>query len=316
MENYNGIAPDTRSEEEKAKDYKTSDLAQGDIVLNWKEYNETDFLPLIIQNQDGSSSCVAQGTSKILAMHEIKEGREYTRLCPKFIYLRRQNYPDGGMWLPDALSIACKYGSCPEIDMPCDNQGESFMNEKNESAICPIDALKFKGKAYFQITGGIDEIAKIIEQGYGVLMGARFDYDEWTDVPFVKEGSTLKCGHGIAGTRYCLYKGEKAIMIEDSWGPHYGKGGVRILTESFIKARVFYVGYITSLEDVKFIFTKILRIGMPKCLDVKMLQTRLKITVDGIFGRKTKLAVMAWQLSNGLIPDGIIGPKSIKVLNK
>jgi len=313
--NYNGIVEDPRSLFAKGQDYKTSDLAMGDIKLDWKEYNEEDFKPLIIQNQDGSSSCVAQAVSKILAMHEIKEGKDYTRLCPKFIYTRRENYPDGGMWLPNALDIAVKHGSCPEAFMPCDNKGESFMNDKAELKACVEQASKFKGKAYFQIVGGIDEIAKVIEQGYGVLLGARFDYDEWTDVPTLHADSKREVGHGIAGTRYCLYKGEKAIMIEDSWGPTYGKGGVRILTESFIKNRVFYAGYITSLEDVKFIFTKTLKMGS-KGLDVKMLQTKLNLTVDGIFGLKTKTAVKHFQGLHNLVPDGIVGKKTNAELNK
>lgn len=308
----NGIIEDPRSDFEKSRDYKTSDLAQGDILLNWKEYNELDFKPLEIQNQDGSSSCVAQGTSKILAMHEIKEGRGYTRLCPKFIYTRRQNYPDGGMWLPNALAIACSDGSCQETLQPCDNQGETFMNDKNEAGILVENAKNYKGKFYFQIVGGIDEIAKVIEQGYGVLLGARFDYDEWVDVPFVKAGSTLKVGHGFTGTHYCLYKGEKTIMIEDSWGPHYGKGGVRLLTETFISQRCFYAGYITSLPN--YIFTKTLRLGS-RGLDVKMLQTKLGVTADGIFGRKTQLAVLAFQTTHHLVADGIVGPKTNAILN-
>jgi len=221
---YNGIVEDTRSAEEKAKDYTTASLAMGDIQLDWKEYNENDFKPSEIQNQDGSLSCVAQATAKLLGLHEVKEGRTYVRTCPKFIYTRRANYPDGGMFLPNALEIACKYGSCPEEFMPCDNKGESFMNDKTELKACAEQALKYRGKAYFQIVGGIDEIAKVIQQGYGVLIGARFDYDEWIDVPFIHVNSKLTCGHGIAGTKYCLYKGEKAIMIEDSWGPGYGKG--------------------------------------------------------------------------------------------
>ena len=315
-ENYNGIVEDPRSEEDKAKDYKYEDLAMGEIKLNWKEYNDTDFQPFEIQNQDGSGSCVAQGTSKILAMHEVKEGKTYKRLCPKFIYTRRENYPEMGMWLPNALEIAVKQGTCQEEYMPCDNKGESFMNDKTELAICKEKAADFKGKAYFTIDNkNIDKIAEVIEQGYGILMGFRFDYDEWVDVPFINPSSALKCGHGVAGTKYCLYKGEKAIMIEDSWGPHYGKGGVRIITETFLKARCFYAGYITSLEDVKFIFTKTLKMGS-KGLDVKMLQKKLGAKIDGVFGRDTKSAVIAFQLAHLLVPDGIVGPLTNKELNK
>jgi uncharacterized protein with LGFP repeats len=44
--------------------------------------------------------------------------------------------------------------------------------------------------------------------------------------------------------------------------------------------------------------------------DVKYLQTKLKLTADGIFGAKTKAAVIAFQKSKGLTADGIVGPKT------
>lgn len=313
--NYSGIVDDPRLEEEKVLDYKTSDLAMGDIPVYWVDINNKHLKTYIIQNQDGSSSCVAQATAKLLAIHEVKEGKEYLQLCPKYIYTRRANYPSGGMWLPNALEIACKEGTCPEYDMPCDSKGESFMNDKSELAICKEHAPKYKGKAYFEIVGGIDEVAKVLEQGYGVLLGARFDYDEWTDVPVLHTDSKLACGHGFAAVDYCLYEGKKALVIEDSWGPGYGKGGRRIITEDFFNARVFYKGYVTSLEDVKYIFSKTLKLGS-KGLDVKMLQIKLSINADGKFGPQTRTAVMAFQLTHGLKSDGVVGPMTNKKLNE
>lgn len=317
-ENYNGIVEDPRSVDAKALDYKHEDLAQGEAVkLNWIEYNEKHLKTFPIQNQDGSLSCVGQGTSKILAMHEVKEGRDYKQLCPKFIYTRRQNYPDGGMWLPNALDIACKFGSCEEILQPCDMKGESFMNDKNEPGILAENAKNFKGKFYFQITGGIDKIAEVMEQGYGVLLGFRFDYDEWDDVPHLNPNSKRACGHGVAAVDYCLYEGKKALIIEDSWGPGYGKGGRRIITQEFLDARCFYAGYITSLPN--YIFTKTLRKGSVG-LDVKMLQQFLNkqdyiLTVDGKFGNLTQLAVMNFQRKHNLSDDGVVGPKTNAVIN-
>jgi peptidoglycan hydrolase-like protein with peptidoglycan-binding domain len=41
--------------------------------------------------------------------------------------------------------------------------------------------------------------------------------------------------------------------------------------------------------------------------DVRTLQTRLGIGVDGIFGSGTKTAVIAYQRANGLDPDGVVG---------
>lgn len=42
--------------------------------------------------------------------------------------------------------------------------------------------------------------------------------------------------------------------------------------------------------------------------DVKALQTKLKIKVDGSFGLLTKAAVVNFQLANGLAGDGVVGP--------
>lgn len=45
-------------------------------------------------------------------------------------------------------------------------------------------------------------------------------------------------------------------------------------------------------------------------VEVKLLQQFLKITADGDFCPKTESAVKAWQKTNGLIDDGIVGPKT------
>lgn len=44
--------------------------------------------------------------------------------------------------------------------------------------------------------------------------------------------------------------------------------------------------------------------------DVKILQQRLGLTVDGIFGKNTEKAVKEFQKANGLTADGIVGPKT------
>jgi lysozyme len=43
---------------------------------------------------------------------------------------------------------------------------------------------------------------------------------------------------------------------------------------------------------------------------MKLVQTRLHIVVDGIFGNGTEMAVRNFQAHNHLTPDGIIGPKT------
>jgi peptidoglycan hydrolase-like protein with peptidoglycan-binding domain len=43
---------------------------------------------------------------------------------------------------------------------------------------------------------------------------------------------------------------------------------------------------------------------------VKQLQAKVGVVVDGNFGAKTEAAVRAFQRAHGLVPDGIVGPKT------
>jgi putative chitinase len=59
----------------------------------------------------------------------------------------------------------------------------------------------------------------------------------------------------------------------------------------------------------------LLRIGS-RGDNVRLLQNKLGIEADGIFGRGTQAAVKRWQARNGLIADGIVGPKTWAKLTK
>lgn len=47
----------------------------------------------------------------------------------------------------------------------------------------------------------------------------------------------------------------------------------------------------------------------------KQVQAKVGVIVDGNFGRKTEAAVRAFQRSHGIVPDGIVGPKTWKALD-
>lgn len=49
---------------------------------------------------------------------------------------------------------------------------------------------------------------------------------------------------------------------------------------------------------------------------VRWLQEKLGITVDGIFGAQTEAAVRSFQIEHGLVADGIVGPRTWAALNE
>ncbi|UKT65392.1 peptidoglycan recognition protein family protein [Pedobacter mucosus] len=48
---------------------------------------------------------------------------------------------------------------------------------------------------------------------------------------------------------------------------------------------------------------------------VKSMQQKLKIEIDGFFGIHTETSVRAFQREQGLVPDGIVGPKTWKLID-
>ena len=52
-----------------------------------------------------------------------------------------------------------------------------------------------------------------------------------------------------------------------------------------------------------------------KGTEVKCLQTKLNLLVDGIFGKKTKATVILFQKAHNLTPDGVVGKKTRGEMN-
>ena len=242
---YNGIVEDPRTDDEKAKDYIHDELFMAPPAPVWEEREPRKF-PIV--DQDGSGSCVACGTAKVLGIDEVYEGRQFADLSRRDIYVRRANKTTAGMYLPNALEIATKHGATHEALVPSERRNEAEMNVWDDiTADTDKLALTYRAKGYVQLPLDIDAIASITSQGKGVLLGARFDYNEWTDFPNVNPNSTRQCGHAIAIVDNILIKGKKYLVIDDSWGPGNAKYGQRFISEEFLKARCFYAGYTLNL---------------------------------------------------------------------
>lgn len=73
-----------------------------------------------------------------------------------------------------------------------------------------------------------------------------------------------------------------------------------------IGIKSYYTYLNIKKKETKYNLTRTLKVGS-KGDDVKQLQKALKVSVDGVFGAKTKEAVKSYQKKNKLTADGIVG---------
>jgi peptidoglycan hydrolase-like protein with peptidoglycan-binding domain len=322
--NYNGAIEDPIDE----RDYQSKEIGFY-APVNWVEKKEFRQFPN--KDQDGSLSCVAQAVSKILGIENYLEEGKYFPLSARDIYVRRSNAPAGGMIYREAMKIGNENGATLESLIPSESQSEVQMNDiTDRTPYTELVGRLGRGGAYISIpTNSIDEIASVIATGKAVLLGFRFDYNEWDlDVPVIKAGSQLSCGHGVAGVDFTLYNGKKAIVIDESWG--FKNIKQRIITEEWFNGRCVSAWYFENLSNnqaliettEKYIFNNDLSFGMQN-EEVKELHKvlmsfgLLKIKEPtGYFGSLTKTAVMEYQTLKSITPvSGYVGPLTRQALN-
>jgi hypothetical protein len=74
----------------------------------------------------------------------------------------------------------------------------------------------------------------------------KFGSGEWIDIPIVK--TQTKYAHSVTAVDFTLYKGQKCLVIEDSWGKFGQWAGQRLITEDFFKARCFFAAYFINFK--------------------------------------------------------------------
>lgn len=333
-----GIRFDTRTPEEKAKDYQFKELVASADPVNWTVKDPNTWRKFPIFNQDGSGSCVAQTQAKEMGIMKFLKDGVYVHFSASDIYQRRANKPDGGMGAIDARQIASQ-GVTLEVLAPSQN-----LNDNQMDTVVIEDYKREVGKVfavpnYIEIpnVGDIDTIASIIQKtGKGVMVWFYFgNISEWTERPVVQDHNLdLKAPatnrHSICAVDFTLLPdGKKALIVEDSWGTSYGRAGQRIIDEDFFKARNWYAGYLMNfkfdgkVDRPKHMFTVDLELGQTND-DIKALQDILKFeglfpsNVDstGYFGAVTKKAVQKFQMIYAIPQTGVVGPKTRAKLNE
>lgn len=347
-----GALIDPRPEEEKAQDYQLAELVASLDPVKWEVKKKWRTFPIFDQN--GSGSCVAQTVAKMLGVMYWLLNGIYVHFSATHVYQRRVNKPSGGMVGVDAGNIAQKGVTLEELvpsQKMTDKQMDGVKIEKYKEEV----GLVFKMGNYVQLPiGSIEAIASTIQKtGKPVMVWYYFDYPEWTSTPTVKNNyngaHTAPCRHSVTAVDFTILgkehtsdkklHGQKALIIDDSWGTKYGEKGQRFITEEFHAKRNFFALYFTSFKfqdgqpdatRPRYTFSKDMFYD-PKApvvygdKEVIALQNVLKFegvfpsNVDstGYFGSVTRKAVSDFQVKYGITPiDGYVGKKTRAKLNE
>ncbi len=361
-ERRTGADLDTRSEDEKQKDYSVLEVFASANPVAWKEKTLAECRQFPEQDQDDSSSCVAHSGKKMLGVQHLVNNDSYVRFSATHLYQRRSNKPGEGMNGINAFEILRNEGITLEELVPSEKMTESQMNN------APIQPHHYKVGEIFKITnhvgitnGDIDTVASVIQTtGKAVMVWFYFTSREWgREVPVILTdlkgpGDSRSLRHSVVAVDYLLYKGEKAIVIEDS--AHFGGKSRRIITESFYNKRNFFARYPMNFvfdepvalppTDLAYSFTKELEFiplnaageisdqakHQAQQKDVIALQNILKaegcmainISSTGYYGSITAKAVRAFQTKHRVASDAeiaalrgrVVGPKTLEKLNE
>ena len=340
-----GAEIDIRPPSEQIKDYDFREVVASVNKVDWYEKPEKDWRSFPIFDQNGSGSCVAQTLAKMLGiMYWLIHG-VYVHFSATHIYQRRSNKPNGGMIGVEAFEIVRKGGATLEVLVPSQKMTDRQMDS--------VDIHEYKKRVgeIFKIGNhigtpvkDIDLIASIIQTTKKPIMTWCWaSYSEWDrDVPIIKDENltlyTAPVRHSITVVDFTLYKGKKALIIEDSWGAKRGKAGRRIITEDFFEKRNWFNRYFMNfvfndevIEIPSHKFSKKMYFGENND-EIKALQDFLKalglfptnIGSTGFYGAITAKAVYNFQVKYKVADMGelnalqgrIVGDKTLSALNK
>lgn len=172
----------------------------------------------------------------------------------------------------------------------------------------------------FQWSPTLQDIKTAIYNHKGVILLMRVGKEFWTDkngVSSWQEKDILplqtiypqESGHFVLAYAYDT----KYIYWYNQWSGQWGRSGIGYFGADYA-SRVVELGTAVDFNKIKISFSSVLKVGS-RGSDVSVLQKKLGIPVDGIFGPKTKLAVEKFQSAHGLVADGIVGHMTNEALN-
>jgi hypothetical protein len=313
-----GANEDTRTDEQKAKDFKFEEIVSAPMPVSWVEKPPSTWTKYPIRNQDGSSTCVAQSMAKIVGALESKRAT-FPVLSAASIYNKRKDQTVDGMIGTEAMDIALNSGLVPEVVVPSQLLSEAQVRAQvvNDAYLDDLaKAARIGGYVQFS-PRDFDSVASTIQAtGKPVMVWFTFTYPEWTDVPTIIS-PTPNLRHSVTAVDVTLYQGQQCIIIEDSWGKFGLFDGQRAITRAFYEVRNLFAAYPIGLKLVSDVTPKpdVIALAGPKFGDqsdfVKSIQDFLKwngtfpvnVESTGFYGAITARAVLAFMVKYGVTPS-------------
>lgn len=312
MDEYIGVLPDNRNEEQKAKDWRADEIASSSMMKpKFRKVNKNKWKKYTIRDQNGSGSCVSQALAKgFEILYKNKTGKTIV-FSSTPIYQKRANKPNAGMYIHDAFGIAVKTGTCPEKN--CKSQ--KMTDVEMDTATLPtnfeelnnfLDAL-----AYVSLPKDFDYVAAWVEQNGWAQIHIAADRKSWSrDFPSL--GSQNRgIRHAVAIVDAVTYEKVKYLVIEDSWGEFGEFTGQRLMSREVFEDMFTSGAGFTVLEyDVTDIvhfqpFHMKMEYGQ-KSDEIKRLQKYLQgkgffpsnQDATGYYGNITAMAVYNFQIAH------------------
>lgn len=302
------------------RDYQFKDIAMGLSPFDWTlGYDIEQVIKKLLNSKDqnGSGSCGGQAWGYY---GEVLDP-ENEEKSAKFIYSNTFVLPAGSAGRTNCDFVIKKGWGDERITPSYDNglpPSEAFMQRHEDiSNEAWNHALLDKGLSYANVASNIDDIALAIRENKGCILGVHGTNNGTWLSKFPTPPITInnQCwAHWLYAGKAVMINEKKYIGVKNSWGDEVGEHGWQYLGEEYFKKAIWSVW--TMVYDFPiFKFSKTMKLGSFGS-EVKQLQKRLGLSQDGIFGLRTRGALIKYQISHGLKGDGICGILTINSLNK
>jgi peptidoglycan hydrolase-like protein with peptidoglycan-binding domain len=184
----------------------------------------------------------------------------------------------------------------------------SFEKRVNKAVKVPVAQHEFDALTSFDFnTGGIDRATLVRHLNRGDRAKAATAFMNWSKPPEIidrrtKEMELFRSGHYSSSGKVDVYPA-------DENGHLLWRRGRAVDASKILDPGIFA----GAPEAPLYAAPVILRIGSTGDA-VALVQKKVSVEADGWFGPMTEAAVKAYQQANGLVPDGIVGPKTMKIM--